>query len=418
MILTIYSNCVKYLLDSSNEKDGLVSFINSKEGQTLPWFSYKGFKIQSGEFKILELELSMKNSYSFDMLAKLLKFEKWKIPSNILSFKENKLVIDKVDRIYVDLYNLDHRHTLTYDTYLELSRDMDISKFNIVENNSVLTNRNIYFIPEEYLHIYPCFRGTFKSSKEMYQNYVKHGIKEGRIPNLYILSLFSSINKKKALEECLSFKETITSDRKGITFYVLTRTSNRPEKFLECCASVDRARSFYNIIHYIGYDNTIAEKYVKDYRNDKYLINLIDYKGKLHPNQYIDVFYSKLLETSADGWILVLDDDDLISTEYLFRGLSQYLTDIDKVIIWKLERPDKFIYPKNINAIEVGEIATCCYIYHTSKISLNHWGANGIGDYKWFLELLKMTDKKNIIYVPYALSKVNYENDISGWSAM
>jgi hypothetical protein len=249
----------------------------------------------------------------------------------------------------------------------------------------------------------------------MYDNYCKYGLKEGRLPNMFVLSIMKEKNRISSMKEISIFeeqsKQSKHSGESPEKFFVLTRTSNRPEKFNQCIESSKQINA--NVINYISYDTNIAKKYSREIGIG---INLIG--TKLHPNQYIDEFYRELQKDNQEGWILVLDDDDLISTPYLFSGISKYLTDKEKVVVWKLERPDKIIYPKNIENVEMGEIATCCYIYHTSKISFGKWKAGGIGDYDWFKYLLSVTNKSDFIWLPYALSRVNYINSISGWTAM
>ena len=63
----------------------------------------------------------------------------------------------------------------------------------------------------------------------------------------------------------------------------------------------------------------------------------------------------------------------------------------------------------------MGEIGTCCYAYHASKIKYGYWGADGIGDYTFFEMLFK---RLNPIYIDVPLVTVNYKKQISGWTAM
>ena len=79
-----------------------------------------------------------------------------------------------------------------------------------------------------------------------------------------------------------------------------------------------------------------------------------------------------------------------------------------------LYRPDKFIYPQSKNDIKLGEIATCMYMYHTSKISYGKWKRGAIGDYDWFQYLY--STKISIKWIDYPLSRVGYDELISGWT--
>jgi hypothetical protein len=376
-----------------------------------------------------------------------------KIDKNI-EIDEIKLVLEKLPYLYIcNVYK--HLHTFTYESYIEFI--LNLNKFNL--NSLSITkeldynkSNSILFDDKYYLSLYPIHKNGFKNNKEMFDNYKIHGIKENKIPNELILQILKTFYEIKSLNELKLFNSDLiehssssSSSSSSIqsTFIILTRTHNRKNKFYETLNSINsninsnsNSNSNINVIHYISYDNEETNEYVTNINlnsfsnlnsnlNSKsnlnsniYSLRLINLTGtKLHPNEYIDEFYKRIIKDNVKGWILVLDDDDLITTPNLFKNINKYLTNENKLIIWKLHRPDKYIYPKDLNNIKVGEIATCSYLYHSSYIKLGHWGASGIGDFDFFNYLIKY-NKKNleVKYLDYPLTRINYDTEISGWS--
>jgi hypothetical protein len=270
----------------------------------------------------------------------------------------------------------------------------------------------ICFDPDFYLQTYPCYKKIFKRQEDAQQHFINHGIHEQLLPNKTIFQL------KRAYQEALlenllyDLVEQIELHETPI-IYVLTRTCDRPQLFQECVQSIE-SQNYPNIRHIVSYDNQSTYSYVSKYKAFHHL-NLIPQKGVLHPNHYIDCFYDYICHQEA-GWVLVLDDDDKILSPYALHYLAQSLTRPDKLIFWMLYRPDKMIYPKNIEKPQVGEIGSCCYLYHTSMIQKGHWCSTGIGDYKFFKYIFDKTPQHEYKHLP--LTGVNYHDQVSGWTAM
>lgn len=433
----------------------------------------KGIKIPSNIFKSLIIQLSYLR-HSFDNLVKIYGLKKGsanfnnsiKLLVNVNEFIRNeiidinkfklteieideiKYILDKLPYLYIcNVYK--HLHTFTYESYIEfIINKLNLSSLSITKELDYNKSNSILFDDKYYLSLYPIHKNGFKNNKEMFDNYKIHGIKENKIPNELICKINSTFYEIKTINELKLFNSnelklfnsSSRSDSIQSTFIILTRTHNRKNKFYQTLESINsnlNSNSNINIIHYVSYDNEETNEYVTNINlnsfsnlNSKsklnsniYSLRLINLTGtKLHPNEYIDEFYKRIIKDNVKGWILVLDDDDLITTPNLFKNISNYLVNENKLIIWKLHRPDKYIYPKDLNNIKVGEIATCSYLYHSSYIKLGHWGASGIGDFDFFQYLYlinnKEKDKKKleIIFLNYPLTRINYDNEISGWS--
>ena len=61
----------------------------------------------------------------------------------------------------------------------------------------------------------------------------------------------------------------------------------------------------------------------------------------------------------------------------------------DSLYIWKFLRPDKIIYPKNINHIKLGDICSCGFLFHSNYKNFSRWPDKQCGDFLFFNELVK-----------------------------
>lgn len=317
-------------------------------------------------------------------------------------------------------YDCNKHLCLDYETYLYLCLNLHnfdyFQKINVKMLSEKITDcKTIFFDHDFYLKIYPCYKELFSNAKESYTHYISHGIKEKLMPNDTIFKLIKccqDYNLKLMLSEIRLPEKNMNCPDDPI-IYILTRTCNREKLFGQCVESII-SQKYHNLRHIVSYDNQQTLDYVNKYSHIHSIINLTQHKGKLHPNQYIDCFY-EYLRGKEDGWVIVIDDDDKFMTDNALRYLKPLLSDTKTMIIWMLYRPDKFIYPTNKHAPVVGEIGSCCYIYHTSVIQKGYWLPNGIGDFTFFKHTFGKV--KTHKYVDLPLTGVNYVEDISGWTA-
>ena len=92
-----------------------------------------------------------------------------------------------------------------------------------------------------------------------------------------------------------------------------------------------------------------------------------------------------------DGWIMFLDDDDMLCHDNVFSMINEHLQDTNSLYIWKFLRPDKVIYPKDINNIQLGEIDTTSFCFHNTHKNKSRWPDRQCGDYTFFSGFLLTT---------------------------
>jgi len=347
---------------------------------------------------------------------------------NMLNYLIFKLPYDKIKTTYNSHLNLSPKNYFILCKGLPNQKYFENIKFKQLTYDIPDLN-TVYFDHDFYLKLYPCYANTLKTKIDSYSHFTRHGNIEKLIGNEvifeltklyqeYILNqLITDFNMKKISDHPFLLYNTMGFnyyDNNKPIIYIITRTCNREALFKECYESIHK-QLFVNVRHIVSYDNESTYQYVKKYDNIYKTIDLTSYKSKTHPNQYIDHIY-EYLEDCDPGWVFVLDDDDKFMTNYALYHLEQYLTDPANLIIWMLYRPDKFIYPKNKNNPAVGDIGSCCYIYHTSKIKMGKWEGTSIGDFNFFKYVFDNTS--NHIYIDYPLTGVNYSEKISGWTAM
>lgn len=348
----------------------------------------------------------------------------------ILNYIISKLPFDMIKIKYNAWINLNFHNYLYlcahFPTY-DYTQTIKMKKLS----DSLPDLNTLYFDHELYLSLYPIYHNSFKSYFDSYAHFITHGVHEHLIGNQVLFKL-ARLRQKYLVGQYLRYFESLIqypNNLKNLVLYndqlincnvsipiiyVLTRTSQRPKLFDQCYRSV-KQQLFCLVRHLVSFDTETTRQYVTQYNHLHQIIDLTGQKGLIHPNQYIDFFYDRLL-TEVPGWVLVLDDDDCLFSEYVFYYLQQYLTNPEICIIWMLARPDKFIYPCDKNNPILGEIGSCCYLYHTSKIKKNLWGGNSTGDFNFFKYIFNNT--KQHLYVDFPLTGVNYKKKLSGWSAL
>ena len=73
------------------------------------------------------------------------------------------------------------------------------------------------------------------------------------------------------------------------------------------------------------------------------------------------------MDKVKEGWIMFLDDDDKLTHNKVLSMLNENIeSSEDSLYIWKFLRPDKIIYPKNVNHIKLGELCSCGFLFHSN----------------------------------------------------
>ena len=103
------------------------------------------------------------------------------------------------------------------------------------------------------------------------------------------------------------------------------------------------------------------------------------------------------MDMVESGWIMYLDDDDRFTSDLSVQRIVNELTSDNKILIWKFLRPDKLIYPSDINNIKLGDISGCAFIFNKLFLENNRWYDKQYGDYNFYHKLIKNKYLKSVL---------------------
>lgn len=201
---------------------------------------------------------------------------------------------------------------------------------------------------------------------------------------------------------------------------IITRTHNRPNFFKKCLDSI-KTQTYSNIHHIITYQVDSDLKYINLNKiNNTTLVNVPNLKRD--PNLYkhennreyyhapYNTFMNKALKNIKEGWVVVLDDDDIFSSsnslETLYNEIQKFDTNTNH--IWRVRStniviPDDFhfdyyskgIYPDYpLQPCQIAHMGMC---YHSSNSKFVNYHPWSLGDYHAYSELEKHIPKRNMI---------------------
>lgn len=265
-------------------------------------------------------------------------------------------------------------------------------------NSDMLKNNCEDFDHIFYLEMYPdLLKNGINNEHAAYIHYIHHGKVEGRICNSSFLNTNMKNNISVIEKQNKGFKKNKTREE---LINILIRTSNRPEYFDTCINSIlYQNYTNYNII--ICFDKIESLQYLEKYKNnDKitYFPIFIESDEKYKFNLYCNMLMDKV----NDGYIMFLDDDDKLTHNNVLNILNEELNDENCIYIWNFLRPDKIIYPNDINNIKLGDIDTTSVCFHNNHKNKSIWIDQQFGDYHFFGKLFNIGLQK--IFIDYILT--------------
>ena len=104
----------------------------------------------------------------------------------------------------------------------------------------------------------------------------------------------------------------------------------------------------------------------------------------------------------------------MFSCDHILSLINDKLDDENNLIIWKFFRPDKIIYPQDINNIKLGDIDTTSICFHSKFKNNSRWIDKQFSDFYFYNNLLK-SNNFNLIFLPYIFTKTIYYDRISNY---
>lgn len=173
---------------------------------------------------------------------------------------------------------------------------------------------------------------------------------------------------------------------------ILVRTSNRPAEFKRMLRSIV-TQSYPNIRIIIGYDNPKALEYIPE------PLEKVFVSADRSLPYYYDTYLNTLKNMVTDGYILCLDDDDILNNDVL-----KDLPLTHPAIIVQLQRQNNIV-PKDLN-FRRGQIGMPCLILHHSLKNIADITPHGAGDFFWIKDVMQKVEPMFVpIIVVYSFGR-------------
>lgn len=195
---------------------------------------------------------------------------------------------------------------------------------------------------------------------------------------------------------------------------ILTRTSNRPKGFKINAESV-KNQTYDNINHIIAYDNDNDLEYINKFEGitsvkidrEEIIKNDTSVDPK-NPNYWFsphNLYCNSLLDNVEDGWIMFLDDDDMLLNDTVISEIVDNIEDEDTILIWKMRYPQGNMLPDNISfsrkQIRLGGIGSPCFLFHSKWKNESRWDAYKCGDFRFLNKIFNKIPKSKWIQKPF-----------------
>jgi len=190
---------------------------------------------------------------------------------------------------------------------------------------------------------------------------------------------------------------------------ILTRTSNRPNGFDMCVNSIKK-QTYENINHIVSYDDDLDLNYINNYNVSKIKINreeIIKNDKSVNPNNPSfwfsphNLYCNSLLDEVKDGYIMFLDDDDMLLHENVIEVIVNNIVDEDTILIWKMQYPNGRCLPDNnsfkTKSIRLNGIGSPCFLFHSKYKDESTWDAYKCSDFRFLKKLYKKIPNKEWI---------------------
>lgn len=164
---------------------------------------------------------------------------------------------------------------------------------------------------------------------------------------------------------------------------LLIRTSSRPKQFKRCLNSV-RNQSHKDIDLHVSADNLKTIAYVKNEGLNS--ISVSKTSSLTHTAPY-NLYLNNLMQCVSDGWVMFLDDDDMLIDKNTVKRICDQLKNEDTLYIFRMQWPDGRIIPSDFNHksknIECRDIGMPNFVFHYKHIGKTWFEPYKTGDYRF-----------------------------------
>lgn len=183
---------------------------------------------------------------------------------------------------------------------------------------------------------------------------------------------------------------------------IITRTSDRPNYFNQCRKSVLSQKG--KVKHWVAVDNERSLKYAQEAGVENIKKVSTNLKGSCPWN----IYFNQVIQ-DIDGWTLLLDDDDAITTPEASSKILKTLQNKKDIVFWRVGFPGGSLIPNNTYWKKkpiIGQISGIGFAFHSDWIKEFPFNSNCTGDYRLATYLW---ENGNIKFINETLTKVNRE---------
>ena len=202
----------------------------------------------------------------------------------------------------------------------------------------------------------------------------------------------------------------IQTNNEGPLLNILIRTSGRPNLFSDLLYSI-RTQTYSNVQLIIAVDSQHSyNSYIKNNKlirnNDKVVIIDKDKYSKFG-EAYYNMYFNEMYKYINEGWIIHLDDDNILKKQTSLSIITNYMVDTNKMIMWRHNIIGRII-PNNWNIVPANVDTNMICFYHTHIDKLIPWNNSDTSDFDIIKNLEQKT--KGVEKIEEILTTINICN--------
>ena len=163
------------------------------------------------------------------------------------------------------------------------------------------------------------------------------------------------------------------------------------------------------------YDDPRCLEYLEEYRSHTQISVLKAPDLDKSVPFFYNLYSNFLINQVSAGWIVFLDDDDMLTEEHSLLRVAQTIKSNDDFIFWKVKVGQSTVYPTDLQKPAFAQIASIGFCFHSehskvrsSKGGRVRWYAKQGADYSYVSEVLQFYPHFNRKLIPEVLAATQH----------
>ena len=159
---------------------------------------------------------------------------------------------------------------------------------------------------------------------------------------------------------------------------ILMRCTHRPEQFKMASGSVLH-QSYKRWRLVLSYDDDRCLEYLQPLASNPKVRIVRSIEVDRTQRCFYNLYMNPLIQSVSSGWIIVLDDDDMLTSSGSLLDVARHLSSPDVLVTWSHRRGKELVKGTWRDGLVVpGTTASCSYCVHSSRARRSRW-TNGKG---------------------------------------